>query len=167
MQHLNTLPHAPHYYIIHLSKAQNKDILGTSGAGEHGVSSVFFSSSSSSSAASSSSTSSKRSGLPCHLLKLSKLVARAVAKRVRAPKERKAAAPAEQPLYSERVLCANTAVTMHRVRKSVRRKMRNGKYVDVFTLTEDTLKEYEKAKMAGEVVEEAFLDFHRWLQVFS
>lgn len=35
--------------------------------------------------------------------------------------------------------------------RSMRNKIRKGKYVDVFTLTDDMLKEYEKAKKGGRV----------------
>lgn len=71
----------------------------------------------------------------------------------------------EQPLYIYMVWCANTAMARG-LRKSVRRKIRKGKYVDVFTLTEDSLKDVNKAKKAGEGAEEAHRDFHQWLRGF-
>lgn len=38
--------------------------------------------------------------------------------------------------------------------------------MDIFTLTENMKKEYDKAKKAGKATEEAFRDFNRWLRGF-
>lgn len=38
--------------------------------------------------------------------------------------------------------------------------------MDIFTLMVDAVKDYGKAKKAGEAAEESFRDFHQWLQGF-
>lgn len=68
-------------------------------------------------------------------------------------------------MYDDMVRCANTAVTQS-LRRSIRKRIRRGKYVDIFTLTENMKKEYDKAKKAGKATEEAFRDFNRWLRGF-
>lgn len=138
----------------------------TSATGEHGGVSVSMSSSASSSSSSSSSTSSsssESSGSPRRPRKLAKLVARAVAKRVGSHKARRAEESADPPLYADMVRCANTAVAWG-LRKSVRRRIRKGKFVDVFSITEEMQKEVVKAKKAGAGAEEGLRDFHRWLR---
>lgn len=132
-------------------------------------SSSSTSSSSSSSASSSSSSSSpsvsEHSGSPQRPRKLAKLVARAVAKRVGSRKGRKGG-NTDPPLYADMVRCANTAVTRG-LRKSVKKRIRKGKYVDIFTLTEEAKKEFDKAKKSGEAAVEACRDFNHWLRGFS
>lgn len=148
------------------------DAAVTSATGEHGDVSFSLSSSASSSASSSSSSSSstsssssESSGSPRRPRKLAKLVARAVAKRVGSRKARRVEESADPPLYADMVRCANTAVARG-LRKSVRRRIRKGKFVDVFSITEDMQKEVVKAKKAGAGAEEGLRDFHRWLRGF-
>lgn len=128
------------------------------------VTSSSFLSSSSSSSSSSSGSSSDSSASPRRPRKFVKRVARAVEKRLGAGRSRKAVA-ADPPLYDDMVRCANTAITRG-LRKSVKKRIRKGKFVDVFTLTDEAKKELEKAKKAGESAVEALKDFQHWHRGF-
>ncbi|XP_063796153.1 uncharacterized protein LOC134957864 [Pseudophryne corroboree] len=114
---------------------------------------------------SSSSSSSVSSGSPRRPRKLARLIARRMAKEAH-----KASAPApvvspDPPRYGEMVHCANTAVTRG-VRKRMREKIRKGKYVDIFTLTEEMRQGFDAAKKPGGIGENAFRNFHQWLRGF-
>lgn len=73
-----------------------------------------------------------RSGSPgCPRWLSAVLVAHTVARRVGVQKSRRVEPAMKKPLYTDMVRCANTTV-VRGLRKSVRRKIRKGRYVYIF-----------------------------------
>lgn len=91
--------------------------------------------------------------------KLFKLVARTVARR-EGHKSKKSGE--DHPLFADMVRCANTAVTRG-LRRSMRKKIRKGKYVDIFALTDELKKGRDKAKKEGEAASDSYRDYSLWI----
>lgn len=48
----------------------------------------------------------------------------------------------------------------------MRKKIRKGKYVDIFALTDDLKKGRDKANKEGEVASESYRDYSLWMEGF-